>query len=189
MTDWGITNCGISEQFLAAAICTAREAAEAEQVLATPGYYAIFIDDPCALPNPFQELLVERGTTRLIYIGLATVSLYDRLVKQDLRHQQPSTFFRGIGCVLNYRPPPGSLVGNKNQNNYRFSANDTAKIVEWIDEQLSVSWIKAEPALETIEECLIRKYHPLMNTKHNPSAIPELADLRRECRMIARAAK
>jgi hypothetical protein len=181
-----VEDCGIPEEFIRAPKCSARDAAG--QVPRTPGYYAIFIDDPCALPSPFQDLLIQRGT-KLLYIGIATVSLYDRLVKQDLRSEGHSAFFRGIGCIRCRRPERGSLVGKKNQNNYTFSPPDKAKIIEWINQHLSVNWIKAKPALKSIEKCLIRKYCPIINTMHNPSRVQKLAELRRECRMIARAPK
>jgi hypothetical protein len=172
------------ERLVSGPTCTAVGALELVPI--RPGYYAIFIDDGGALPGPYGELLLQRAT-HLIYVGIATVSLYARLVEQDLQHRQPSTFFRGIGSILGYRPPPGSLVGKANQNNYRFSATDTAAIIEWINGHLSVNWVEADPALETTEASLIRTYQPLLNTKYNPDAVPQLAALRDECRRIARA--
>ena len=163
-------------------MCTAADAPAL--VPPRPGYYAIFIDDPGSLPKTFRDLLVERRTS-LIYIGIATVSLFNRLIEQDLRHQSPSTFFRAIGAILGHRPVPGSLAGSKNQKNYRFSASDTAEVVRWIDNHLLVSWIEAIPALQQVEKGLISKYYPIINTKHNRHAVVELAALRRECRAIA----
>jgi hypothetical protein len=161
-------------------------AAEAsERVPNGPGYYAIFIDQATSLPNPYADLLLQRAT-RLIYVGIATVSLHKRLVEQDLRHRRPSTFFRGIGPILGYRPPRGSLVGRRNQNNYRFSESDTAEIISWINEHLSVNWVEADAALPATEACLIRAHQPILNTRHNPEPVPELAALRDECRRIAR---
>src|SRR4051794_32840843 len=95
-----------------------------------PGFYSIFVDTPESLPAPFDEYL-RRKATQLIYIGVASRSLFERLVQQDLRHCHPSSFFRGIGAVLGYRPPIGSLVGLRNQNNYKFSKDDTDAIVTW----------------------------------------------------------
>jgi hypothetical protein len=175
----------IPEHLVAAPICTAAKAPEL--VPHTPGYYGIFIDDAYALPKPFQSLLVQRRT-KLIYIGIATRSLYKRLVEQDLLHQGASTFFRGLGAILEFRPPPGSLAGKAKQNNYRFSVIDTTAIRTWIWEHLSVSWVEANPALKEVETLLIRKYFPIMNKDHNPAPVLELADLRRECRIIASTA-
>jgi len=175
----------IAEQFIAAPICTAAEAPQ--RVPDTPGYYAIFIDEPSKLPKPFRDPLVQKGTT-LIYIGIATGSLLERLVKQDLLHQKPSTFFRAIGAILGYRPPPGSLAGMKNQHNYRFSVSDTNAIITWIREHLSVNWSETTPAVAEFEQSLIRKHSPVINTDANPSPVQELAALRYECRIIARTA-
>lgn len=171
----GVAECGVTEQLIVAAICTAAEATQ--QVPMRPGYYAIFINASCELPSPYRDLLVQ-SDTKLIYIGIATV-------KQDLRHEGRSTFFRGIGAILGYRPPCGSLRHKKNKNNYGFSRSDTDEIVSWIERHLLVSWVEAVPALASIEKDLIRKYSPMLNTTHNPTPVHELAALRRECRIIA----
>jgi hypothetical protein len=149
------------------------------------GYYAIFVDDPISLKGTFHDLL-DRRATKLIYIGIAGTSLYQRLVKQDLQHQRPSTFFRAIGPILGYRPPPGSLKRMRNKYNYRFGLEDTSEIIAWINEHLSVNWLEATPALKTVETLLIKTYSPIINTEDNPNPAIELANLRAECRMIAR---
>jgi len=151
-----------------------------------PGYYAIFVDDGGSLPRPYGDVLLQRATN-LIYVGIATVSLYNRLVEQDLQHRRPSTFFRGIGSILGYRPPRGSLVGRANQNNYKFCAADTTEIIKWINGHLSVNWVESDPALQTTEVSLIRAYRPFLNTKHNPDRLSQLAALRDECRRLASA--
>ena len=118
--------------------------------------------------------------------AIASRSLQKRLVQQDLRHRNPSTFFRGIGAVLEYRPQAGSLRGMANQKNYKFSRSDTGEIVRWIDDHLRVWWCECEPAsLADIERSLIRQLTPLMNTTHNPAKSEVLAALRKECREIA----
>ena len=178
-----MSDLAIAEQVVAHPICRAADASGL--VPPRPGYYAIFIDDPYSLPKPFQDLLIKRQTS-LIYIGIATISLINRLFEQDLRHQNPSTFFRAIGAILDYRPVPGSLAGMKNQKNYKFSTSDTAEVVRWIDNHVLVSWVEANPALQGIEQALIRQYCPIINTKHNQHAVAQLAALRRECRRIAR---
>ncbi len=156
----------------------------AKVVPGEPGLYAIFIDQAASLPEPFRSVLSTRKT-RLIYVGKAD-NLSSRLIGQDLRHEQPSTFFRGIGAVLGYRPPVGSLRGKSNQNNYRFSATDTQGVIEWIDAHLSVNAValsQGEPG--RYEPEVIRQLTPLLNTAHNPEALRELAELRAECRRIA----
>lgn len=171
-----MTRRGRTHRFIRAPACAARIAPDC--VPDEPGYYAIFVDSPPVFLDIFAAHIPE---TRLIYVGMATRSLLSRLVYQDLRHDQPASFFRSLGAALNFRPQKGSLVGNANTKNYRFSATDTRKIIEWIDEHLSVSWSR-EPPLEIEEKRLIRLHRPLFNIKHNPQKCKELVALRRLCR-------
>jgi hypothetical protein len=151
-----------------------------------PGLYMISIDHHSSLPDPFGSYLEEQGNS-FIYLGKATVSLRERLYEQDLRHRSPSTFFRGIGAILGYRPPKGSLAGKANENNYSFSGPDTEAIVAWIDEHLSVYCLTLDPdTASELEPHAIAALRPLLNTQHNPAPLPELARLRDECRQIAR---
>jgi len=153
----------------------------------TPGLYAIFVDDPDSLPRPFNERL-RQARSRLVYIGKATDSLRERLVEQDLRHMKPSTFFRGVGAVLGYRPPQGSLIGKRNQNNYRFGGGDTKEIIAWINAHLKVRWVELDKTNTGLyEPQAIKLISPPLNTTHNPNAIGKLAALRKECRQIALA--
>lgn len=146
------------------------------------GYYSIFIKDTLYLPNWIQDSTDPNG---LLYIGIATKSIAIRLFAQELRHKSPATFFRGLGAVLGYRPPKGSLRNKKNQRNYKFSASDTLEIVNWINECLLVSWVVERTPDKALEKALVQKHMPPMNTANNPSSLPELAALRAECRMIA----
>jgi len=164
-------------------------AGEAEQQVPTkPGYYTIFVDSTNALPAPFAKILRDQETGLLLYIGIAKRSLLARLVHQDLHHFKPSTFFRSIGAILDYRPPVGSLLWQQNQCNFKFRAADTRKIIEWIEEHLSVRWHCVSPALPRVEEKLIKLHQPLLNIAHNPSPVEALKALRQECRKIARKA-
>jgi hypothetical protein len=174
----------LPDDILKSPMCSAAEALL--RVPARPGYYAILIDSPNQLQSPFSNLLLERRDS-LIYIGIATRSLRQRLVEEDLLHRRASTFFRGIGAILGFRPAVGSLLGKSNQQNYKFSPEDTKQIIAWIHEHLWVSWIEADPAIKEVEEGLIRKYFPITNTEHNPKPAVELVAVRRECRIIARA--
>ena len=151
-----------------------------------PGLYSIYVDRTEVLPSPFSDELKRRGTC-LLYMGIASRSLQKRLVQQDLRHRNPSTFVRGIGAILGYRPAVGSLRGMANQNNYKFSRSDTVKVIHWIDNHLRVRWCMCDPeSLDKIKPRLIRRLTPLMNTTHNPARSEALAALRKECREIAR---
>ncbi len=158
-----------------------------ESVPSRPGYYSIWIDDPDELPRTFADYLREQHT-QLIYVGIASQSLQVRLVRQDLYHNKPSTFFRGIGAILGYRPPRGSLVGKKNQRNYRFSGPDTLAIVDWIESHVQVGVVEESPAELRRESGAITRLCPVLNNEHNPRRfrVP-LAQLRLECREIARA--
>jgi len=81
-----------------------------------PGLYSIWIDNAANLPPPFSPILQENKTT-LLYIGKAD-DLFARLIEQDLNHKNASTFFRGLGAILGFRPGRGSLIGKANENNY-----------------------------------------------------------------------
>jgi len=154
------------------------------EVPSTSGLYTIHIDAAESLPpGHFREVLKERGTT-LLYLGKAS-NFERRLIRQDLKHEQPSTFFRGIGAVLGYRPPRGSLQGKKNQNNYRFSGEDTGKIIVWIDLHVRVCWAECDSdIIDAVERHLIKRFEPLLNTRAQPHPYRLLAELRRECREI-----
>lgn len=155
-------------------------------VPAAPGLYAIFVDVASSLPFPFNSYLRAKQA-RLIYVGKAD-NLLKRLVAQDLRHIGPSTFFRGIGAVLGFTPPRGSLIGKRNKNNYRFGHQDTKEIIEWIDAHLFVKWqTLAECDIRVWESRAIGTYRPLFNTQGNPDALQELAALRKKCRDVALA--
>jgi len=149
-----------------------------------PGLYCIRIDIPESLPEPFATHLRDRNHN-IIYIGIATQSLYTRFLNQELRANGHGTFFRGIGAVLGYKPPKGSLVNKKNKNNYKFSEADEKKIIQWINTHLLVNWVEFSGDFETIETLLVEKHLPLLNTSKNPAKLAELAKLRKECRETA----
>jgi hypothetical protein len=149
------------------------------------GYYSIWISDPKKMPAIFYEELVKRKTS-LIYIGIASGSLYKRLYLQELQHRNAATFFRSIGAVLGYRPEPGTLVGKRNQNNYKFSQEHTKAIVEWINDNLEIAFHYGSTADSSIEKMLIAKYKPLLNWTHNPEPFMPLKYLKDECRFVAR---
>lgn len=149
------------------------------------GLYAIFVNDPVYFPQPFGDYLVKKET-KLIYVGLASKSLYSRLFEQDLRHQKPSTFFRAIGAILGYRPPAGSLTGRGNRNNYKFNHADTQAIIGWIEQHLLISHLcMSAHKLRAEEKEAITSLKPILNSHHNPEKLPEFAELRAECRKIA----
>lgn len=148
-----------------------------------PGLYCIKLRKGVVLPAKYGKVR-EDG---IIYIGQASSSLRQRFWRQELNHHGAATFFRGIGAVLGYLPPKGSLYG-KSTNNYKFSDEDTEAIRKWIRQSLFVNWIPfGTDNMDTVERNLIQKYCPLMNTTHNPSPSPELAAARERCRAYARS--
>lgn len=148
-----------------------------------PGLYCMKLRKGVVLPAKYG-IVREDG---IIYIGQASTSLRQRFWKQELNHHGAATFFRGIGAVLGYLPPRGSLYG-KSTKNYKFSEQDTEVIRKWIRQSLLVNWISfGTDNMDTVERELIQKYRPLMNTTHNPTPSPELAAARERCREYARS--
>jgi hypothetical protein len=162
-----------------------------QQVPNAVGLYSIHIAELASLP---VELQVHQrkyaALEHVIYVGkaLGEKGLYGRLVRQDLHHRGPSTFFRGIGSVLGYFPPADSLVGKRNLRNYKFSRDDTVRIREWMRKNLRVSFVeldKEKTEIESLEAELIRKLRPCLNTIANPCPSLFVAAKRRLCREIA----
>ena len=150
-------------------------------VPAVSGLYCIKLRKGIVLPAKFGKIR-EDG---IIYIGQGE-NLRKRLWKNELNHQGHGTFFRGIGAILGYLPPKGSLIGMKNQNNYVFSPEDTKKIIQWMRVSLLVSFVHVEQKdLDEYEKKLIGKYCPLMNNKHNPLKSFALEEARAKCRAYA----
>ncbi|MBR6196298.1 MAG: hypothetical protein IKQ72_01720 [Bacteroidaceae bacterium] len=134
---------------------------------------------------------------------MASESLLQRFWNEELHNEKPATFFRSIGAILGYRPVKGSLVGKKNDKNYKFSPVDTDKIKRWIREHLLVNCIvvTAYPIdtkegkenntklIEDMETQLIQMYKPIVNIAKNPYKMVEVSELREECRRIANDSK
>ncbi|WP_338157334.1 GIY-YIG nuclease family protein [Porphyromonas gingivalis] len=92
----------------------------------------------------------------ILYFGIA-INLKQRLM-QELFAKGHGTFFRSLGALLGHRPEKGSLVGKKNQKNYRFPKRDEQKIAKWIIDNLAVNWIELEEDVRPfIEKYLIEK--------------------------------
>lgn len=159
----------------------------ADYILDRTGFYAIFIDDASAVPEPFCDVLRQRETD-LIYVGIATTSLATRLLRQDLRQQGHSTFFRSLGAVLDYRPVPGSLAAMKRKQNYVFAPDDKAALRLWVEQHLSVRVVEEVSPSSADEQQAIAELCPLLNLRHNPQKLHELELLRSECRRIASGA-
>lgn len=146
------------------------------------GLYCIKLRKGIALPTRYGDVRDDG----IIYIGQAVV-LKERLWDNELNHEGAATFFRGVGAMLGYLPPRGSLIGKKNQNNYRFSPEDTECIRQWMRVSLLVNWIHVEKEeLDNVEKQLIKKYCPIFNNKHNPLKNAALEEDRAKCRENAK---
>lgn len=143
-----------------------------------PGIYCIKLRKDIVFPKDFGKIR-EDG---VIYIGIASKSLKERLWEEELNHQRPATFFRSVGAMLGFLPPKGSLIGKKNKRNYKFNSDDTEKIRKWMQESLLVNFLSLpSEEIEPIESSLIEKLAPLVNLKHNPCASEEIKKARQKC--------
>jgi hypothetical protein len=149
-----------------------------------PGLYCIRIKEPKKIPPPFSTELKNRNHN-IVYIGVATQSLRKRMLNQELRANGHGTFFRSLGAILGYRPPQGSLTSKKNKRNYKFNSSDERKIIDWINENLKINWVKFDNDFKAIETMLILKYKPILNISKNPYSIQQLSELRKQCVEIA----
>jgi len=149
-----------------------------------PGLYCLRIKDKAGLSEPFSKVLEDRKHN-IIYIGIASQSLNSRL-GQELRAKGHGTFFRSIGAVLGFTPEKGSLIGKRNQNNYKFSKINEQKIIKWINENLLVNWVQISEGLNKIENDLLRANLPLFNIDGNPGFLSELTVMRNNCKRIGK---
>ena len=149
-----------------------------------PGLYCIKLRKGVCLPAKYGKVR-EDG---VIYIGQASTSLRQRFWKQELNHIGPATFFRSIGAMLGYLPPKGSLVGKKNQTNFKFSPDDTEAIRQWMRNSLTANFITFSiETMDDVEKKLIDTYRPLVNYTHNPDYSRELETVKDKCREYARS--
>lgn len=136
-----------------------------------PGLYAVFIDDPGCLPDPFEEIAATRTNPHLLYVGQASGSLYQRVWVEELQHRSPGTFFRSIGVMLGYISPKGGRI-------FAFAPRDKCAISAWIAEHLAVAWTVAVRYMNAEERGAILRHCPLLNITHNPKRIAQLRELR-----------
>ena len=152
--------------------------------LNSTGFYCIKLKINSRLPDRYQKILDKRKY-KFIYIGKAEGQTLRERLTQELELKRPGTFFRSIGCVLNYLPIKGHLKGKLNQNNFKFSPNDKSEIIEWLNKNVELSIVNYKGNFN-IENELIGKYCPLLNDTHNPMRLQELKNDKDKCRKIAR---
>lgn len=149
-----------------------------------PGLYCIKIKEGIIIPKEFGQIRKDG----IIYIGIASTSLFERLWEQELNHKKAATFFRSIGAMLGFLPPKGSLSG-KETRNYKFDNHDTEEIRQWMGQSLLVNFVTIKipkEKLEKIEKKLIEKFCPLVNLDHNPKKSQALKNAREKCVKWAR---
>ncbi|WP_309752249.1 GIY-YIG nuclease family protein [Novosphingobium sp.] len=142
-----------------------------------PGKYAFFVENVSRLPEQFMREATTRPIPRLLYIGKADVSLVQRVWLEECQHRSPGTFFRSVGAMLGYKSPKGG-------RNYEFSPGDKMRVIEWIADNLRVTW-HAEVLKQSHrigEQALINQFLPLLNLQGNPRKFSELSRLRAACR-------
>lgn len=155
-----------------------------QRILNSTGFYCIRLKTNSRLPDRYQSILDKRKY-KFIYIGKAEGQTLSERLAQELELKSPGTFFRSIGCVLNYVPIKGHLKGKSNQNNFKFPPNDKNEIIKWLRENVELS-IANYNGNFSIENELIGKYCPLLNDTHNPMKLQELKYDKDKCRKIAR---
>lgn len=143
------------------------------------GIYAFRLIDENSLPAPFNQIISSKENN-FFYIGQASKSILERMYHQELNGKKHGTFFRSLGAVLGFLPPKGSLI-NRDTRNYKFSKEDSEKIIKWISENLEIAYFLCNENIDNIESELIANYKPLLNIKGNPDALPELSKLRNNC--------
>ena len=151
--------------------------------LNSAGIYALRIRDISTFPLELRNEIEDKDSS-IIYIGKASKNLGKRL-DEECRGKRHGTFFRGIGALINFKPPKGSLIGKANSNNYKFSSTDSSKIIDWMNENLEFDYLKVEKNIDFIEKDLIKHFQPILNSTHNPKKSIYLAALRKECRNVA----
>ncbi|WP_346235914.1 GIY-YIG nuclease family protein [Niabella insulamsoli] len=149
-----------------------------------PGIYCIRIKNISQLPLIFMQILIKKDYD-ILYIGIASKSLYKRLLLQELRAKGHGSFFRSIGAILGFTPSRGSLARKKNKRNFKFTQIDEKRIIDWINANLLVSWIEEDFSLDEFETYLIKKYRPLLNISKNLTISEELRMARANCVKIA----
>ena len=174
------TTESIEKNLISGAFLGVNELNNGEKVPEIPGLYCIKLKEGAKFPTDYGKIQKDG----IIYIGIASKSLKERLWEEELNHQRPATFFRSIGAMLGFLPPKGSLIGKKNTRNYKFSIEDTEKIKTWMNQSLLVSFVQLKESKEKIEEIeklLIKKFSPLVNIEHNENKSKALIEARAKC--------
>jgi hypothetical protein len=157
-----------------------------------PGVYALFLNEPKALPG------FNTGDDGLIYVGMTADTAGGRNhFAPPTGHSGFSSPRRSLGAALlkklKLRAIPRSAGSSStNWTNYRFSDGGEAALTRWMRRNLSMSHVclpGGEEYIERIEKQLIAYLKPPLNLTGFPggSARKMLRQLRKACREEARA--
>ena len=114
-----------------------------KNILNSTGFYCVRLKENSILPDRYQSILDQRKH-KFIYIGKAEGQTLRERLAQELELKRPGTFFRSIGCVLEYLPEKGYLKRKSNQNNFKFSESDKNEIIEWLRNNIELSIVNFE---------------------------------------------
>lgn len=148
------------------------------------GLYALMVKDIHSLPIDIRTEMNAQNNT-IIYIGKAEDRNLNERLQEECRGKSHGTFFRGIGALLNFKPDKGSLIGYRNKNNYKFNDSISKEIVNWMNVNLLINFIKLDSEFYETEKQLIYIHRPILNTTHNPNKSKILALKRKNCRDYA----
>jgi hypothetical protein len=155
------------------------------RVLVSPGVYALFIDNPGALPT------LAVGTERLLYIGM-TADVAGNRNHFDYVDSGGSSPRRSLGALLREQLHLEVLPrSDGNCTNYRFSKKGEAALTDWMRRNLSMSHVPLDPGnavIEQTEKQLIAYLKPPLNLSGFPGgdARKRLKQLRTACADEAR---
>ncbi len=153
-----------------------------------PGIYALFVNEPAALP------VIGVPPSGLLYLGMTASSLD---IRNHFKHQQSgfSTFRRSLGALL--KPElrlqalpraPGSSATNV--TSYRFQEDGEQRLTQWMAQHLTYSCVPLDKDVEVVERALIRGLEPPLNlTGWSNPARKTLMALRAACRDEAKRSK
>lgn len=159
-----------------------------------PGLYSVFLSDG-------SELGLFGQPGRLLYIGIAKNSLYDRDFVQHFSDGQTrrSTLRRSLGAILKQdlrlvAIPRGGKNDSKNCENYKFTLSGETDLTNWMRANLEIgywvpeSYINYKQLRET-EKVITIKLKPTLDLdnrtrRYNPLS-DKLSELRKICKIEA----
>jgi len=156
-----------------------------------PGLYSVFLSDG-------SELGLFGQPGRLLYIGIAKNSLYDRDFAQHFSDGKTgrSTLRRSLGAILKetlelVAIPRGGKNDSKSCENYKFTLTGEKDLTNWMRANLEIGYWVPEPdinykQLREKEKAVTIKLKPSLDLDNRTSRYNPLADKLRELRGICK---